>query len=113
MKSKGIIKSRITQEYKDQDYWTKLSPEEKEWLNQFNREFYCRPSQSQIQVHQKEMGTELRRDDNRRKNDVYHLHGAITGFVGNETNFSDPESELIALETVTEKLKTKIKTKIT
>jgi hypothetical protein len=111
-KGKGLIKSRITKEYADQDYWSALSPTEREYLEQFNREYYSRPSQSQIQVHPKEMGPRLRRDDKRRKHDSYCLYGP-TDSLTDETNFSDPESELIAVETVTERLKKRIKDKVT
>jgi hypothetical protein len=110
-KRKGLMKSRITKEYADQDYWQNLSQSEREWLEQFNREFYCRPSQSQIQIHPKEQGTDLRRDDNRRKHDAYHLHGP-TDILTDETNYSDPESEMIAVETVTARLKKRIKDKV-
>lgn len=121
MKKKKSLRSTVkTRAYADCDYKDKLSDGENEWLTQFLREYYCRPSQSQIEIHPKEAGTSLRANDNARSTDIYlYNHMIIPPDLNQDfdsllDNLSkdNPESILEGKQEVAALIKAKIKKRV-
>ena len=110
---KSNRKTRVTSEYADCDYFHKLTPAQQEWRQQFDREYYGRPTQKQLVVHSKEDGTKLRNNDSHRANDLY-----FNIFKNHDENVEmqveqlpDPETSMLLKEMMTERLKAKIRSK--
>ena len=120
MKKKNVRSTVKTRAYADCDYRDQLSNDEEQWLNQFLREYYCRPSQSQIEIHPKEMGTALRAQDNARSTDITLYSQQMNpselthdiDILLDHPSQENPESILIAQQEVSARIKDKIKKRV-
>ncbi|MFW7382391.1 MAG: hypothetical protein ACOH5I_26575 [Oligoflexus sp.] len=65
------IRKRKTNELVTIDYWNKLSPAEKDWINRFNNELSGYGLNKSDALHTGEMKTKLHRDIDSRKRDIY------------------------------------------
>ena len=79
---KKVRHNKTDQNLMDQDYWNKLSTEDKEWLNQFNKEYYEAIYDADERVHHsKDYDDKLRNDRSSRRKDIFN-----NNFIGNKDN---------------------------
>ena len=89
----------------DQDYWNKLSEEEKEWLGQFNREYYqAIYKEEDRKIHPPEYDQELKAARSSRRKDIFDSPEADTIGLDKIDEYDNSIDNQIYSETEMEKL---------
>lgn len=78
---------RLGKQFKDQDYFKKLSPEERAWLSKFNREYYDGDFS-------KSGGGDALHKTKEQKRDCYNRNNAMNRDVSNREELKTPLDSL-------------------
>ena len=70
---KKVKYNKANKSFMDQDYWDKLSTEDKQWLNQFNKEYYeAIYSEDERVLHGEQYDEELKEARSARRKDLWN-----------------------------------------